>query len=97
MATGYIERIKNKIESATPSWVNCHLDGDEKVHVTLDLRAYVESTQTKVDDHLLDAFDKLVDSFPLIKTLVAGLTANGSKNHEVAGDEPKPLNSEPGA
>ena len=74
----YLERVKDKLESATPSWVSCSLDQDEKVHITLDLKGYVASTETKVDDKVLDVFEKFVDNssvlFPLLGSLVGSFS-----------------------
>ena len=73
-----IVKFKEKLESKTPGWVNVHLDSkDEEVNVRFDLRKLVESTDTKVDDHILDILDQVVSHsqllLPLLKSLFVGL------------------------
>ena len=79
----YLERVKDKIEGATPSWVSCSLDQDEKVHITIDLKGYVASTETKVDDKVLDVFEKFVDNSSSILPLV-GYLVNSFSSKEPA-------------
>lgn len=79
----YVEKAKDVLQEATPTWLHFSRKDEYKVVITVDIQAWVKSTKTKVDDVLFEKFKAAVAKvsalMPVLKALYAGVIASQPK------------------